>query len=132
MNLEFCATSSKPNGRGNKFHKLARLFCGANYIEEEIWFRETKKEVAGMPIYESAKRGGKELDESATEILEDLIERYHSVEVVLMGKSDLLKEILSTSDEKGKNVGVRMLGPKKRLYYVLLGEDNCAMLIAYN
>lgn len=135
MNVEFYTKSFKPDGKDAiyKWVEIRGIYSDPEFQDKEIenHFEFTTLKAVGIsPIFKKDDFGGR-VTEQASEIAK-LAEEQHP-EVILVCDVGFFKKVVKQSEEDELNeVNVLISEDRGMMYYTKIGDDKCALLIAYD
>jgi len=124
MELYFYSKSSKPFGKG-----LNSSYAEIILNNKRGWqnkFLETDKKLCGITVFQSRHLNHDYCSSKNGEEIAEVIKKY-AVEVILETSELFMKELIKEIDIWD----ILPISNEERLLYGLIGEDNCALVLAY-
>ena len=132
MEVRFYSGSSKPFGKNVKVNFLHIAYTyGEHEVEGYEEFDLTDMSIEGTPIFRGElKEDNHCLFEAGQEIAR--LVKETGCEVIILCDVEFFKELVKNSSQEELDAKMITTSYRGMLYYAAVGEDKCALLIAYD
>ena len=130
MEVRFYSGSSKPFGKKVN-ENFAHIIYGDEVVEVFDEFALTDMSIEGAPIFRGElKEDNHCLFEAGQEIAR--LVKETGCEVIILCDAEFFKELVKNSTKEELDAKMLTTSYRGMLYYAAVGEDKCALLIAYD